>query len=377
MKRMMLAVGLMLCGTAGLAAAQTAAPPQAVGYITAEKMPVYDESSYVGRIAAPQIVQLQARVTGFLEQQNFTDGDYVKKGQLLYVIEQPPYQAAVAEAQAAVESAQAKARNSALAFGRAQALLRSPAGQQSVVDAAAASAASDAAAIASAQAQLQTAQIDLGYTEIRAPIDGQIGATAVTTGNVVGPTSGTLATIVSQDPMYVSFALPVVDALKFRNAAGTSGGLNNLDLLVQLPDGSKYGQVGQINFINNQVTADTDTLTWRGTIANPKLPAAGSLPGSSRALTDGEFITVILRARTPRQQIVIPRDAVITDQLGDYVLEVDKTNKVVRVSVTMGDETNDSVQILAGVNAGDRIITQGIQRIHPGVTVAPQPAQNS
>jgi membrane fusion protein (multidrug efflux system) len=283
----------------------------------------------------------------------------------------------VAEAQAALESAQAKARNSALVFGRAQALLRSPAGQQSVVDAAAASAASDAASIASAQAQLQTAQIDLGYTEIRAPIDGQIGATAVTTGNVVGPTSGTLATIVSQDPMYVTFALPVVDALKFRNAAGTSGGLNNLDLLVQLPDGSMYNQVGTINFINNQVTANTDTLTWRGTIANPPLPGAGAVPGAAHALTDGEFITVILRSRTPRQQIVIPRDAVITDQLGDYVLEVDGGNKVVRVSVTMGDETNDSVQILSGVNAGDRIITQGIQRIHPGLIVAPQPAQNS
>jgi membrane fusion protein (multidrug efflux system) len=370
MKRVFLAGALGLFGVVPFAAAQTA-PVQKVGYITAAKMPVYDESSYVGRIAAPQIVQLQARVTGFLEQQDFTDGDTVKQGQLLYVIEQPPYQAAVAEAQAAVDSAQAKARNSALAFGRAQALLRSPAGQQSVVDAAAASAASDAAAIASAQAQLQTAQIDLGYTEIRAPIDGQIGATAVTTGNVVGPTSGTLATIVSQDPMYVSFALPVVDALKFRNAAGTSGGLKNLDLLVQLPDGSMYGQVGQINFINNQVTADTDTLTWRGTIANPKPP------GAARQLTDGEFITVILRARTPRQQIVIPRDAVITDQLGDYVLEVDKDNKVVRVGVTMGDETNDSVQINTGVHAGDRIITQGIQRIHPGVIVAPQPAQNS
>jgi membrane fusion protein (multidrug efflux system) len=377
MKRVFLVAGLIIAGAANFAAAQTAAPVQKVGYITAAAVPVYDESSYVGRIAAPQIVQLQARVTGFLEQQNFTDGDNVKQGQLLYVIEQPPYQAAVAQAQAALESAQAKAHNSALTFGRAQALLRTPAGQQSVVDAAAANAASDAAAIASAQAQLQTAQINLGYTEIRAPIDGQIGATTVTTGNVVGPTSGTLATIVSQDPMYVTFALPVVDALKFRNAAGASGGLNNLDLLVQLPDGRMYDQAGQINFINNQVTADTDTLTWRGTIANPLLPAAGALPGSARELTDGEFITVILRARTPHQQIVIPRDAVITDQLGDYVLEVDGSNKVVRVSVTMGTETNDSVQISDGVKAGDRIITQGVQRIHPGLTVDPQPAQNS
>jgi membrane fusion protein (multidrug efflux system) len=363
-------LGLGLLGLASPALAQQAPPPE-VGVITASEQPVYSQQSYVGRIQAPQIVQLDARVTGYLEQQNFNDGDPVKKGQLLYVIEQAPYQAAVDQAQAALEQAQAQSSNADVTLRRAQALLRTPAGQQSTVDASKATALSEAAQIDEAKAQLQTAQINYNYTEIRAPIDGQIGATAVNVGNVVGPNTGTLATIVSEDPMYVVFSLPVVDALQFRQTAAGSAGLNALDLLVQLPDGRMYGQQGKIDFINNQITANTDTLTWRGTIPNP------IIAGTTRELTSGEFITVILRKRTPEQQLIIPRDAVITDQLGDYVLKIAPGNKAVRQNVTMGADTNDSVQIVSGLKAGDEIVVDGIQRIHPGIVVNPQPAQKS
>jgi membrane fusion protein (multidrug efflux system) len=364
------------------AAAQTAgpaAPAAPVGVITATDQPVYNESSYVGRVQSPQVVALNARVTGYLEAQEFTDGDTVKKGQLLYLIEQAPYQAAVAQAQAAVEQAQAQARNAGLTLGRARSLLQSPAGQQSNVDAATATAKSDSAQVDSATAALQTAQINLGYTEIRSPLDGQISATAVNPGNVVGPSTGTLATIVSQDPMYVVFALPVADALKLRNGAAGLGatGLNGLDLLVQLPDGRMYGQTGVINFINNQVTATTDTLTWRGTIANPLLPANKALPDAARELTEGEFVTVILRARMSQQKIVIPQDAVITDQLGDYVLEVNDQGVVVRQPVTQGAATSDSVQIESGIKPGDKIIVDGIQRVHPGVKVTIKPEKSA
>jgi membrane fusion protein (multidrug efflux system) len=221
---------------------------------------------------------------------------------------------------------------------------------------------------------LQTAQINLGYTEIRSPIDGQIGATTVTMGNVVGPTTGTLATIVSQDPMYVSFALPVADALKFRQNNAEQGGIAGIDLLVQLPDGRMYGQTGKIDFVNNQISATTDTLNWRGTIANPLLPGSDGVAGAARELTDGEFVTVILRNRTPQQQIVIPRDAVITDQLGDYVLKISPDNKAERQAVTMGAQSNTTVQIMKGLTPGDKIIIDGIQRVHPGIVVNPQPA---
>ncbi len=349
---------LCLVLAAPLASAQTAPPD--VGYVTAAQQPVYASQNYVGRVQAPQIVQLQARITGFLESQNFTDGQYVHKGQVLYVIEQPPYQALLTQAQAAVAQAQAQARNADVTLARARALLRTPAGQQSSVDQAQATALSDQAAILSAQAQLQTAQINLGYTEIRAPIDGIIGATAVTPGNVVGPSTGTLATIVSDDPMYISFALPMVDAIKDRPLA------SQLTVQVTLPNGAVYDQSGRIDFINNQVTADTDTLTWRATIANP-----------THQLTDGEFITVALRSTQPVAQIVIPLAAVIDDQLGDYVLEVGPGDVVKRQNVTLGQQTATDTVVTAGISPGDKIITDGLQRIHPGLKVTPQPAEQN
>jgi membrane fusion protein (multidrug efflux system) len=357
-------------------AQQASTQPPVVGVITVTRQPVYDEQSYVGRIQSPVIVQLNARVTGYLEQQNFKDGDEVKQGQLLYVVEQPPYQAAVAQAQANLEQAQAQSRNADLTLARAKKLLATPAGQQSSVDAAEATALSDTAGIDAAKAQLQSAEINLGYTEIRAPIDGQIGATTVNPGNVVGPTSGTLATIVAQDPMYVTFSLPVVDALKFRQQNTAQGGLDNIDLLLQLPDGRMYGQTGKVDFINNQISENTDTLNWRGTIPNPSLPGNAAIPGAARELTSGEFVTVILRSRTASQAMEIPRDAVITDQLGDYVLKIAPGNVVVRQSVTMGPQTNTDVQITDGLQPGDRIVVNGIQRIHPGIVVNPQEAAN-
>jgi membrane fusion protein (multidrug efflux system) len=384
MRRRSTAAGIALFRAGGFAClilsaqaaqAQPAAAPPEVGVITVQPTQVFNEQSYVGRIQSPVIVQLNARVTGYLEQQDFRDGDAVKAGQLLYVIEQPPYQAAVAQAKANLEQAIAQSRNADVTLDRAEKLLRTPAGQQSSVDAAQATALSDKAMIDAAKAQLEAAQINLNYTQIRAPIDGQIGATTVNPGNVVGPTTGTLATIVAENPMYVTFALPVVDAIKFRQTAATQGGIAGLDLLVQLPDGQMYNQTGQVDFINNQITANTDTIDWRGTIANPPLPGA-SIPGAARELTSGEFVTVILRNKTPTTAIQIPRDAVITDQLGDYVMKLGPNNTAERQPITMGPQTDTTAQITAGLTPGDKIIVTGIQRIHPGITVNPQTAQN-
>ena len=354
--KQIIAAGLLACLAGGFACAQEA-PPPVVGVITAASQPVYAQQDYTGHIQSPRIVNIQARVTGFLETQNFTDGQAVKAGDLLYVIEHPPYQAQVAQAQATVAQAQAQAHVAQLTLQRAQALLHTVAGQQSTVDLALAAYLSDQAAVQSAQAQLQTAQINLDYTQIRAPIAGVIGATTVNVGNVAGPQSGVLATIVAEDPMYVDFSLPMADALKFRAQAA------QMDLLLQLPDGSTYAQTGKVDFINNQVTQNTDSLNWRATIAN-----------LDDALTDGEFVTVILRAKQAQSQIVIPLAAVIADQLGDYVLEVGPGNIVTRHSVTLGPQSNTTVPVLSGVSPGDKIITEGIQMVHPGMKVSPQPA---
>ena len=337
--------------------AQASTPPE-VGYILAHAQAVYQQNNYVGRVQSPKIVNLQARISGYLVAQNFTGGPSVEKDQLLYVIEPPPYQALVAQAQAALDQARAQARYADVQLTRAVALLHTPAGQEQTVDLARATARSDQAAVLSAQAQLHTAQINLGYTQIRAPINGVISATNVNVGNVVGPQSGTLATIVSDDPMYVNFALPMVDAIR------DQPNLANLELLLRLPDGAIYAHTGRIDLIANTVSQSTDTLNWRASFPNP-----------AHALTNGEFVTAVLRSRRAKNRIVIPLAALIADQLGNYVLKIGPGDIVVRQAVTLGQEGTSSVPVLSGIKAGDEIITQGIQSIHPGEVVSPQPAQ--
>src|ERR1700746_184049 len=241
-----LAATLLLALHSNQAMAQPAASgPPAVGVVRAERQKITETDEFIARIQAVNRVALVARVTGFLEKRLFTEGAEVKKGDLLYEIEKPPFQAAVDAAQATVEQMEAQHRNAQLTLQRQQSLLSGPAGQQSNVDAALASERALAAQIAGAQAQLETAQINLGYTEIRAPIDGKITATDVTEGNVVSPTTGTLATLVSQDPMYVNFPVSVRVGLDLRNRYEAKGGFNAVVLKLRRPAGRIYGRGGQ------------------------------------------------------------------------------------------------------------------------------------
>ncbi len=345
------------------------AGPPAVGVVAAKLEPVYATHQYVGRILAERTVTLVARVTGFLEQRLFKQGTDVTKGQLLYVIEKPPYQAAVAQQQATVAQAKAQLANAVTTLSRSLQLLHTPAGQQSSVDNARATQLSDAALLASAKAQLETAQINLGYTEIRAPIAGRIGISNVSTGNVVGPSSGTLATIVSQDPMYVTFEMPVVDALALNDRYRTMGGLAALAIRVILPNGKTYAHAGKVSFMGNTVSSSTDTIVVRGTIANPVLPGHVGPGVSDRELTDGEFVTVLLRGARPKEEVVVPRQAVLYNQLGAYALVVGPSGVVERRAVKLGRTTPATAVIASGVKAGEKVIVEGIQRVRPGLKV--------
>ncbi len=187
-----------------------------------------------------------------------------------------------------------------------------------------------------AQANLQTSQINLGYTDIAAPIAGKIGRTAVTIGNVVGPSTGTLATIVSQDPMYVHFPIALRTALDLRDRYADKGGTAAVVIKLKLPNGKMYGQDGHIDYIDPIVAANTDTMNIRGVIANPLLP--GVQPGTpgDRELVDGEFVTVLLQGAQPIQTLAIPQAAVLSDQQGSYVYVVGADNKAVQRRVTLG-----------------------------------------
>ncbi len=307
--------GLLLMAVPARAQPSGPPGPPAVGVAQAKLTEVTETSQFVGRIEAINRVALVARVTGFLEKQFFHGGEEVHQGELLYRIEQGPFQAALAQQQATVAQANALLQNNTQTLGRAQALLSGPAGQQSLVDSAVAQQRSQAAQLAAAEAQLKIAQINLAYTEITAPIDGDISRTAVTEGNVVGPGTGTLAMLVSQDPMYVTFPVSVRAAIELRDRYEGKGGFAAVVIRVQLPDGKMYDQPGHLNYVDPSVAPNTDTLLLRGTVANPIRPGMTAAGGTgSRDLADGEFVTVLLEGVQPVQMLGIPREAVLSDQ---------------------------------------------------------------
>jgi membrane fusion protein (multidrug efflux system) len=255
---------------------------------------------------------------------------------------------------------------------RAQSLLSTPAGQQSTVDSALANERGLTAQIAGAQAQLETAAINLGYTAIYAPIDGEISATQVTEGNVVSPTSGTLANIVSQDPMYVLFPVSVRAGLDLRDRYGQKGGFNAVIVKVRLPDGRIYGPDGKLDYISPTVAENTDTLTVRAVIPNPRIyPSNEPVP---RELFDGEFVTVLLEGVQPITVLAIPRAAVLSDQQGDYVYVVDAQNKAQIRRIQQGQSTPSTAVITNGLSDGELVISEGLQDIHEGETISPGPA---
>ncbi|MGC1575702.1 MAG: efflux RND transporter periplasmic adaptor subunit [Beijerinckiaceae bacterium] len=348
--------------------------PPAVGVVRAERQKITQIDEFIGRIQAVGRVALVARVSAFLEKRLFVEGSEVKKGDLLYQLEQPPFQAVFDVDKATIDQLEAQHRNAELTLERAQSLLKTPAGQQSTVDSALASERALAAQIAGAQAQLQTAQINLNYTEIRAPIDGKVTSTAVTEGNVVSPTSGTLANIVSQDPMYVNFPVSVRAGLDLRNRYEAKGGFSAVVLKIRLPDGRIYGQNGKADYVSPTVAENTDTLTVRGVFSNPIIPGLPAEGPAPRELFDGEFVTVLLEGVEPITVLGIPRAAVLSDQQGDYVYVVDAQNKAEIRRIQLGQSTPTTAVVTNGLKEGEVVVSEGLQRVRPGEAVSPGPA---
>src|ERR1700742_1088903 len=352
------------------------AGPPAVGVIEAVKRPITETNEFLGRIEAPNRVNVVARVTAFLEKRNFVEGAEVKKGDLLYELERGPFEADLNSKKAQVAQLQATLVNAKLTTDRARTLLGGPAGQQSTYDAAIASQQSLEAQVQAAQAQVDLSQINLDYTEIHSPIDGQIGRTAVTEGNVVTPSSGVLTTIVSQDPMYVTFPVSVREALRLRDRYATRGGFKAVLIRLRLSDGRLYDQTGQLNFVNNTIAQNTDTIMLRGVIPNPILHETAVTGGNAtvRELTDNEFVTVLLEGVEPVDVLAIPRSAILSDQEGDYVFVVGADNKAEQRRIKLGQSTPTVASVIDGLSLGEKVVVEGLQKVRPGIQVAPGPA---
>ena len=353
--------GWLLFGTPAkppqAAAAQPPAP--AVGVRLAAMKGVSQSFEFVGRVKAIEKVDLRARVEGFLEKVLFREGQDVKTGELLYQIEKVQFQAAVDQAKANLAVAEAALTNAKVEYERSLELVKRNFTPQSQVDTNKAALDSATGRVMQAKAALTQAQVNLDYTDIRAPIDGRIGRTAYTVGNLVNPASGVLATIVSQDPVYVLFPVSVRDLEAIREARRKEeGGMAKIDIRVRLPSGQEYAQRGVWNLTDPQVDPQTDSLVMRATIPNP-----------DRTLTDGQFVTAIIRERQEAPRLVVPQSALQVDQSGYYVLVVNDQHKVEQRRVQTGPQRGTDVVVTSGVKEGEHVMVDGIQKVRPGQVV--------
>jgi len=343
--------------------AQPAPPPPAVTVAPVVSQQVIDTGGFIGRITAIDKVDIVARVPGFIEERTFTEGQQVKKGDLLFRIEQATYKAAVEQQQANLAKAKATEVNARLQLERGKELVRNNNIPQSTLDQRAADEAAAQANVMEAQALLDQAEINLGYTEIRSPIDGRIGLAIYTVGNLVQPSSGKLATVVSQDPIYVIFQASQRDVLEYRRRSAEYKG-GHVTIHIKLPDGSTYPHPGVTNFLDVQVDPSSDTISVRAQVPNP-----------DRLLIPGGVVGVTTERGAPRSALLVPQSAVQLDQAGRYVLLVDDAKKVELRRITTGIEQGRNIVVTAGLKEGELVIVEGIQKVRPGqvvsATVAP------
>jgi membrane fusion protein (multidrug efflux system) len=265
-----------------------------VGVVQAELRPIAKTLDFVGRVDAINRVDIRARVKGYLEAVLFKEGDLVNEGQPLYRIEKGLFQAAVEQAQGRLQTGKAQHELAVKNRQRQEELFAKNVSAGKQLDEAVASEGEAKGAIMTNEADLQTAQINLGYTDIVAPIAGKIGRTALTKGNVVSPDSGVLTTIVSLDPMYVTFPVSQREFLR-ATQTGRATDVKSIKAQIRFSDGSLYDQLGEINFVDVTVDRSTDTVIVRATMPNP-----------NGRLIDGQLVRVNLESGTPDEKVMIP-----------------------------------------------------------------------
>jgi membrane fusion protein, multidrug efflux system len=341
-------------------------PPPAVTVATVAARDITPQSENIGRIEALSAVDLRARVQGYLQKVNFAEGQQVNQGNLLYVIEPDLYEAAVARAKANLASGQATLREASINLARNQELRKHDTVSQAQLDTAIAQYDTAAANVMAAEADLRTAEINLGYTRVTAPINGRIGKTNFTVGNLVDPSSGPLARLVQLDPIRAVFSVSERDFVSILQQAGTTRleevGAQFVPTL-RLPNGTDYPSPGKVEFADNQVDANTGTIAIRALFANQQ-----------GILLPGETVNVVVRRAEAKLLPVVPVAAVQETGAGKFVLVVDADNRIEQRVVKPGPQVGQDLAIEEGLKPGERIVVDGLQKVQPGMAVTPAPA---
>ncbi len=318
------------------------------------------QSEYVGRLAVFEKVELRARVKGVLGKREFADGAKVAEGQLLFTIDPTSYRIAVNQKRALRDGAQAALINADAQLKRAAELLRTNNVSQVSYDQRLAEQLQAKATLDDAEAQLEDAELQLSYTKITAPIAGLIGRSSVSPGNLVGPESGVLATIVNERQIRALFSVPQVDLLNVRRDLRAG---EPLAVRLRLADGKLYPEKGKVDFIDVAVDPTTDGQMARAVFDN-----------ADELLTDGQTVRVIVEGNEPAKVMVVPLAAMAIDQTGRYVYVVDGKSVVEQRRITVDFVRDGMIAVASGLKDGDRVIVQGQQRVRAGMVVEAQPA---
>jgi RND family efflux transporter MFP subunit len=352
--------------------APKAAPPPTptVGVSKPITREVTDYADFTGRTAAPFTVDIRARVTGYITKMPFVEGTEVKTDDLLFEIDPRPYQAQLDKALGEVTLNEAKLKLAVADNVRAKAIAAMNAGAISKqdLDKYAASEEEAAAAVAASKANLHTYEINLKFTQVTSPINGQVSRYNLTIGNLVNADSTLLTTVVSQDPMYVYFDVDEHTLLNVvrRTLATPSDPIQakTFPVLMALADEKGFPHEGHLNFANNVVTSSTGTMTIRGEFSNP------SKASGRRLLRPGMFVRVRLPLDKPKQALLVAERALSTDQGRKYLLLVDENKKVEYRRVTIGALQDDGLRVIeSGLNPTDTVIVSGLQLVRPKMEV--------
>lgn len=337
--------------------AQEATLP-AVIVAPAEMSGLGDTARFSGRLVASQKVELRARVSGFIQSIDFVEGATVKMGDRLYTIESQAYEAVVQEVEGAIKAAEAQLSLAEIERTRKQQLVDRQAVAQSELDIAVANVGKAEGEVLRLQGELDRASLDVSYTDIAAPFDGVMGLSIFDVGAFVGPESGALTTLTRLDPMTVEFPIPSTVYINFRQsqARGEATGAANISLL--LPNGSEYSELGKLDFIDAEVARGTDTVIVRAVFDNP-----------DGLLLDGALVTVQLLSEDPEIVLNVPQQAIQRDQAGDFVMVVDQQSMVEQRRVSVARTSEGRSVISEGLQEGELIIIEGINKVRPGIEV--------
>jgi membrane fusion protein (multidrug efflux system) len=362
-RRARLRLALVVVAIGGAAAAAVAEPaPPAVLVAAAQFRDVSETAEFVGRVKAVDKVDLRARVAGYLGPRLFKEGELVATDRTVFTLDPAPFEATLAQRKAEVAAANAALDLADLQARRGRELIKTKTIPQSELDLREATLLKAKAALAQAQAAQQAAEVDLSYTQIKSPITGRIGQAAYSPGNLVGPDSGVLATVVKEDPIHVVFNVSQRQLLAARREVPTDQ-LAAFVTRLRLADGSTYTESGKLDFLGVQADPNTDSIPLRAVFPNPQ-----------GMLADGMSVRVVLEAGKPVQALVIPQSAIAQDQAGTYVFVVDAENKAIMRPVKVEMQRDGTAVVKNGLAAGDRVIVQGQARVRPGMTVTPSAA---